>query len=310
MSNNQALTFGPVNSRRFGISLGIDLSPNSKQCNFDCLYCELDKAPTVTKQNESIKVKEYITAVKKALVKYPETQVITITANGEPTLYPYLDDLVDELNKIKENKKILILSNASLINIQKIVNILNKIDIVKLSMDCASEECFKKLDRIDKDLNYKDILDGLINFSKNYKYEFVLEVLFVDSINNKEKEIQEIYKLLKILNPSRVDIGTIDRPPAYDVKAIGYSQLLNIANSMNDLNISIAHKNKIKLDKFLSEEEILNLLDKRPQTNDDINNLLNNESKIIFDNLFKNNSIKIKNQAGVIFYGRNKSKEV
>jgi len=310
MSNNQALTFGPVNSRRFGISLGIDLSPNSKQCNFDCLYCELEKAPTVTAQDTSIKVSNYIDAVQDALVKYPETQVITITANGEPTLYPYLDELVDELNKIKKNKKILILSNASLINEQKIVNILNKIDIVKLSMDCASAECFKKLDRIDENINHQDILDGLVSFSKNFKHEFVLEVLFVDTINNKEKEIKEIYKLLKVLNPSRVDIGTIDRPPAYDVKAIEYKELQNIANIMSELNISIAHKNKTKLDKFLSKDEILNLLDKRPQTIDDIDSLLNEESKVIFDELLKNNFIITKNQAGVIFYGRKKSKKV
>jgi len=310
MPDNQALTFGPVNSRRFGISLGIDLSPNSKQCNFDCLYCELEKASTVTKQNQSIEVSKYISEVQNALVKYPETQVITITANGEPTLYPYLDELVDELNKIKEDKKILILSNASLINNIKISTILQKIDIVKLSMDCASKECFKKLDRIDKEIDYLDILDGLIKFSKDFQNEFVLEVLFVDTINNKETEINAIYKLLCTLNPSRVDIGTIDRPPAYDVNPISYNELQSIAYTMEGLNISIAHKTKTKLDKFLDKNELLNLLDKRPQTKEDIENLLNDESKIIFEDLVNNNFITTKNQAGVIFYGRNKSKKV
>ena len=304
MQENKSLTFGPVNSRRFGISLGIDLSPNSKQCNFDCLYCELAQAKTVTIQNESISVIEYINAVKIALEKYPEVEVITITANGEPTLYPYLDNLVDELNSIKKDKKLLILSNSSLINDTKIANILKKIDIVKLSLDCATKECFKKLDRIDKNLNYQDIIDGLLKFSKEFKKELVIEVLFVDTINNKIAEINKIYKLISILNPTRVDIGTIDRPPAYDVKPITYKELQSIASTMININISIAHKTKTKLDKFLSKDEILNLLDKRPQTQEDIDNLLNENSKIIFNQLLNEDFIIIKNQAGVLFYGK------
>jgi len=177
-------------------------------------------------------------------------------------------------------------------------------------MDCASKECFKKLDRIDKEIDYLDILDGLIKFSKDFQNEFVLEVLFVDTINNKETEINAIYKLLCTLNPSRVDIGTIDRPPAYDVNPISYNELQSIAYTMEGLNISIAHKTKTKLDKFLDKNELLNLLDKRPQTKEDIENLLNDESKIIFEDLVNNNFITTKNQAGVIFYGRNKSKKV
>jgi len=96
MQENKNLTFGPVNSRRFGISLGIDLSPSFKQCNFDCLYCELAPTPTMSKQTHSINVKEYIDAVKIALEKNPEIEVITLTANGEPTLYPELSKLIDE----------------------------------------------------------------------------------------------------------------------------------------------------------------------------------------------------------------------
>jgi len=127
-----SLTFGPVPSRRFGVSLGIDLSPNSKQCNFDCLYCELKASKTVSSQSNYPKVSDIIIEVKQALGKNKNIEVITITANGEPTLYPYLDELVDRLNLIKENKKILILSNGGTIYKKDIQQILNKIDIVKL----------------------------------------------------------------------------------------------------------------------------------------------------------------------------------
>jgi wyosine [tRNA(Phe)-imidazoG37] synthetase (radical SAM superfamily) len=304
MNKNKPLTFGPVNSRRFGISLGIDLSPNFKQCNFDCLYCELEKDKTVSKQSESIEVNKYIEAVKEALKAYPETQVITITANGEPTLYPYLDELIDKLNEIKEDKKLLILSNAGLINDAKIAQTLRKIDIVKLSLDCATKECFKKLDRLDDSINYQDIIDGIISFSKSYDKELVLEVLFVDTLNNKQNEIEKIYDILKVVNPTRVDIGTIDRPPAYDVKPISFEELQSIAYQFEGLNISIAHRNKVKLHKSLSNESILNLLDKRPQTLEDIENLLDKPSKKLFDTLLEENKIITKNQAGVIFYAK------
>jgi wyosine [tRNA(Phe)-imidazoG37] synthetase (radical SAM superfamily) len=302
MQENKNLTFGPVNSRRFGISLGIDLSPLHKQCNFDCLYCELAPAKTINTQRVSYNVKDYIVAVQIALVKNPEIEVITITANGEPTLYPYLDHLVDELKKIKKNKKLLILTNASLITNEQVIKALKKIDIVKLSLDCATQECFKKLDRVDNTIDINKMIDGIFNFNMEFKNDLILEVLFVDTINNKEKELDKIYNILYKLNPTRVDIGTIDRPPAYRVKAISYKELTNIANSMTGLNISIAHKSKISLNKFLDEYEILNLLNKRAQTIDDIDNLLDNKSKIIFDDLLANNKIKIRNYAGVKFY--------
>ena len=303
MQNNQpALTFGPVISRRFGMSMGIDLSPNSKQCNFDCLYCELKGAKTVSEQSESLQPELYIQKVQEAIEKFPEIDVITITANGEPTLYSYLDKLVDMLNNIKGDKKLLILSNSGLMKDERIIQILHKIDIVKLSLDCATKECFKKLDRIDKSINHLDIIDGIIEFSKTFKHDLILEVLFVDTINNKPSEIEKLNHLIKQVKPKRIDIGTIDRPPAYDVKPISYEELLNIAKEFEGENISIAHRQKIKSNKFLDKNEILNLLDKRPQTKEDIENLLDEKSKKVFDILIQEDKIYTINVAGLDFY--------
>ena len=107
MSYSNSIIFGPIPSRRFGISLGIDLSPSKKQCNFDCLYCELEGAKTVDKMDTYPSVKDIINAVKESFLNHPKIDVITITCNGEPTLYPKLNELVDELNKIKKETKIL-----------------------------------------------------------------------------------------------------------------------------------------------------------------------------------------------------------
>jgi len=302
MQNNPPLTFGPVNSRRFGISLGIDLSPFTKQCNFDCLYCELQGSKTVNNQNNIVEVDKYIQAVKDRLIQDNSIEVITLTANGEPTLYPYLEKLVDELNQIKQHRKLLILTNSSLIYKESVFRTLQKIDIVKLSLDCATKKCFTKLDRLDKSLNYQDIIDGIITFSKVFNNDLVIEVLFVDGINNNDDEINKIYDILKLINPTRIDIGTIDRPPAYDVKPIGYEDLRSISDKFSGLNISIAHKKQVQLNKSMNETDILNLLDKRPQTKEDIANLLDIKSKVLFDNLVENDKIIIRNQAGVEFY--------
>ncbi len=136
--------FGPINSRRFGKSLGVDLSPKSKQCNFDCLYCELKSSNVVDSYQESIEVDEVISEVRNALKRYKDIDFITITANGEPTLYPDLKELIQKLNSIKGDIKTLILSNGSTIYKRDTQEALKLLDVVKLSLDCATKRCFKK----------------------------------------------------------------------------------------------------------------------------------------------------------------------
>jgi len=107
------IIFGPIHSRRFGKSLGVDLSPGKKQCNFDCLYCELDPAKTMDAYDDVVSVVEVTSALKTALKEHDDVDFITLTANGEPTLYPHLSKLIDEINTFKGKTKTLILSNAA-----------------------------------------------------------------------------------------------------------------------------------------------------------------------------------------------------
>ena len=84
------MIFGPVNSRRFGLSLGVDLSGAKKQCNFDCVYCELDAAKPIREQESVLSVEEILTELKAVLKKDVKFDVLTLTDNGEPSLYPHL----------------------------------------------------------------------------------------------------------------------------------------------------------------------------------------------------------------------------
>ena len=288
-----SLTFGPIPSRRFGMSLGIDLSPNLKQCNFDCLYCELESSKTINTQTSSPKVSDIIQEVRISLNKHPNINVITLTANGEPTLYPHLDKLILELNKIKNKVQTLILTNSGTIYKKDIQKTLAKLDIVKVSLDCISKKCFNKLDRIDKEIDCEKIINGLIEFKKIYNNELITEILFVKNINDNDDEIQLLYNILQQIKPNRVDIGTIDRPPAYDVKPISFQTLTSIANTFENLPVNITYKNRPKEIQSFPKEEIINLLKMRPLTKEDIDNTFDKNSKNILNDLAKNYIIGI-----------------
>lgn len=302
MSYSNSIIFGPIPSRRFGISLGIDLSPAKKQCNFDCLYCELEGAKTVDKMDEYPSVADIIKEIKNSFKIHPVIDVLTLTCNGEPTLYPKLNELIDEINKIKGSTKTLILSNGSTIYKEDIFNTLLKIDIVKLSLDCVSEKCFKKLDRVNSSVETQKIVPSMIEFSQKTQKDLVLEILFVKDLNDKDEEISLLYQALIQINPTRVDIGTIDRPPAYDVKPVSYEFLQSVANKFININVNIVYKNRPKSIQSFSLNEITSMLKRRPLTREDIENMFDIESKNILDNLIKDEIVTIINSSGVDFY--------
>ena len=302
MSYSNSIIFGPIPSRRFGISLGVDLSPSKKQCNFDCLYCELEGAKTVDKMDTNPSIVEIINAIKESFDKHPKIDVITLTANGEPTLYPNLNELIDEINKIKGDTKTLILSNGSTIYKKEIYDALLKIDTVKLSLDCVSEKCFKKLDRVNKNVVIEKINPSMVNFSIETKNDFVLEILFVKDLNDKEDEIVLLYDAVKKINPKRVDIGTIDRPPAYDVKPVSYEFLESVADRFENINTNIIYKNRPKSIQYYDKDEIKSMLKRRPLTKEDIQNMFDEESKLILNDLLENKFISLVNSSGVEFY--------
>jgi len=299
-----SIIFGPIHSRRFGKSLGIDLSPSKKQCNFDCLYCELDPAKTMDGQDDVLPVETIVAAIKEALKVHTDIDVLTITANGEPTLYPYLSALIDEINTFKGSIKTLILSNASTIDDPNVQEALLKLDEVKLSLDCATQKCLKKLDRSHSGILVEKIKEGMLAFKKAYRNPLIIEILVVEGLNDSEEEIAELNRYLLELQPTRIDLGTIDRPPAFDVKPVGYEKLLEISRQFDTtLPIYIASRKKAEIKPaFYSEEEILSTLQKRPLSEDDIQALFDEESQKTFRSLLKSGKIAPVEINSVIFY--------
>ena len=296
--------FGPVHSRRFGKSLGVDLSPGKKQCNFDCLYCELEAAKTVSAYDEVVSVETIITALKASLKEHQDIDFITLTANGEPTLYPYLSELVDAINTFKGSIKTLILSNAANIDDAKVQEALLKIDEVKLSLDCATQKCLQKLDRSHAGIEVEHIKSGMLEFKAKYKGILVIEILIVKTLNDRPEEIAKLNEYLLRLQPVRIDIGTIDRPPAYKVEPVSYERLLEISHLFDSsLPIYIVSRKKAEMTpSHYNEEQILQTLSQRPLTAEDIEALFDEESQKSFDTLLIAEKIKKVTANGVEFY--------
>ncbi len=299
--------FGPVYSRRFGVSLGVDLSPDKKRCNFDCLYCELDRAKPVDRYENPPTPEEIVKEVKNFLKHNDYPDVITITANGEPTLYPYLDKLIDLLKEIKGNSKLLILSNGSTIYNPEIRKSLSKLDIVKLSLDAAEEKTFRKIDRGLKDIEVSQIIEGMKAFRKEFSGELIIEILVVKYVNDSIENIKKIVEALKEIKPDRVDLGTVDRPPAYRVFPVSNEKLHQLAGFLKDFNVNVVERKYDKSYQFdLSEEDIIKTISKRPLTEEDIQSTFSLESRKVLEKLLKEDILKIEEKNGMSFYVLNR----
>jgi len=296
--------FGPVASRRFGTSLGIDLSPDTKQCNFDCLYCELAPAATISAYTQSYPPEEIVSELQASLKEHPNTEVITLTANGEPSLYPYLDELIKQIDEIKGDKQTLILTNSATLSSEKTYQSLLKLDQVKLSLDAVSLDVFRKIDRPHIDIDLDSLVKSLIQFSQEYTGRLFIEVLFVKGLNDTKEEVHAINKVLEEVKCERIDLGTIDRPPAYPIEGISYENLFAISQEFNPkLPIHIASRKDVNSHpSSYTNEEIINTLDKRPLTMDDVELLFDEDSIKRLNKLLQNETLAIKKISNIEFF--------
>lgn len=296
--------FGPVQSRRFGVSLGIDLSASTKQCNFDCLYCELAPKRAMLHQESITPVETIISDLKDALSHHPTIDVITITANGEPTMYPYLDELMAQINQIKGNIETLILSNSASLNDPAVFETLLKLDQVKLSLDAATPETFKKIDRPAEGITIQTIIESIARFSHAFIGKLFLEILFVKGVNDTPSEVAALNQALRGIECDRIDIGTVDRPPAYPVQGLSFEELYSVSNHFDPvLPIHIVSRSHASATpSSYTEDEIFTTLDKRPLTIEDIQALFDLPSQERFQRLVDEKKIAQIERSNIVFF--------
>lgn len=296
------ILFGPINSRRFGRSLGIDLSPNKKQCNFDCVYCELEAQKPQAKQDEIVSVEEIVLEVQNILEKNISFDFLTLTANGEPSLYPHLEELISSLRKIAKDKKLLILSNGTAVLDQDKFNALLKLDVVKFSLDSAISKTFYRIDRALKNIDLEKMIEKMAEFKTQFKGDLVMEILVVKDLNDNEEEFIALNQALAKIAPLRVDLSTIDRPPAYAVKKVSEEKLLELSKLITSTPVLLPKRHYEGEKLNFNEEELLKMLHLRSQSEIDIENKLDKASQVLLDKLIKEEKVKILNLAGVKFY--------
>jgi wyosine [tRNA(Phe)-imidazoG37] synthetase (radical SAM superfamily) len=223
------IIFGPVKSRRLGVSLGVNLLPTDiKVCSFDCIYCECGRNPKKYEEKVVLpgraevrqKLKEKLEEMRTAN-QLPD--VITFAGNGEPTLHPefagIIDDTIELRNKLTPKARIAVLSNATMIHKKEVFQALLKIEDNIQKLDSAFEETVKLLDCPNKNFNLQKTVDQLTNFDG----KVIIQTLFVrgsyksETVNNTtKKEISAWIELLKKIKPSHVMIYTIARDTPID----------------------------------------------------------------------------------------------
>ena len=207
--------FGPAPSRRLGRSLGINIVP-AKICSLDCLYCEVGRTKKAVMQRKPYyKASDILKEFKENFGKFEDLcDVVTITGAGEPTLNSELDNIITGIKEIT-NKPCAILTNTTTINIPEVYESLLKFDIVVPSLDAVTDDVFKAVNLPEKSINTADIITGLEKFSKEYKGKLFVEILFCKNVNDSKEHIENLIKVLKNIKCSKVQLGTIHRPPAY-----------------------------------------------------------------------------------------------
>jgi wyosine [tRNA(Phe)-imidazoG37] synthetase (radical SAM superfamily) len=208
--------FGPVNSRRLGLSQGIDLLP-PKTCNFNCIYCEINAAPQLScERGEHVPTDIIIEEINGLLANraaVAKLDVFTITASGEPTLHTGIGRVVRYL-KENTDKPVAILTNGSLLHMQEVREDLKEADIIIPSLDAARPASFRKVNRPAKCIaELEQIISGLEQFSQEFGGQIWLEVLFVKNMNDSPEDIEALLKAIGRINPSRVQLNTVARPP-------------------------------------------------------------------------------------------------
>ncbi|HAL45725.1 MAG TPA: radical SAM protein [Phycisphaerales bacterium] len=265
---NRGHIFGPVPSRRLGRSLGIDLVP-PKTCTYDCLYCQVGLTTEKTTQRKCwIPVEKIIDELKEKLSTKPDC--ITLSGAGEPTLYSECGRLIDEIKKIT-SIPVAVITNGSLLFMPEIRQELHNADMVLPSLCAGDEQIFQKIHRHATDIKFSKMLQGLIDFRKEYKGKYWLEVFLIAGLNDSDEQIEKIAQCIKKINPDKVQLNTVSRPPVEKVAALSQQRLEQIAKMIGENAEVIADFKTSAADGSTAKaEDVLEMLKRHPCSADEI----------------------------------------
>jgi len=300
-----SLIFGPVPSRRLGRSLGVDLVP-FKTCSYDCIYCQL--GPTTCKtveRKEWVPLDKVLDGLEPKLSTHPD--YITLSGSGEPTLYSRTGELIERIKAMTE-VPVAVLTNGSLLWQEEVRDQIAGADLVVPSLDAGEEEAFHFINRPHEEITFARMLEGLIAFRREFRGEYWLEILVLDPHTSSDAGFAKLIECVGRIQPNRVQLNTVTRPPAEDY-AVGVSgqRLSELASRLDPPGEVVAdfrgvHK---QVDFVAGREEILDLLRRRPCSLDDIAEGLGmhrNEVVKYVEELSAADQIENMQTAGKIYY--------
>jgi wyosine [tRNA(Phe)-imidazoG37] synthetase (radical SAM superfamily) len=321
LTDKKSYLYGPVPSRRLGLSCGIDIVP-FKVCTLDCVYCQLGKtARTTTERKEYIPIEPVLAELKKALSEGLQADYITIAGSGEPTLNSRLGELIDGIKKLT-NIPVAILTNGTLLYRQDVRTDCSKADVVMPSLDAGDEQTFQKINRPNGVISIEKLISGLCDFRKEFTGRIWLEVFFVEGINTADEQIAKIKDAIELTDPDKVHLNTAVRPTAdLNITRVSAEKLRQIADRLGPKAEVVAEfspafsgiLNESKIEDVPGHHSVMNrktqallsMLKRRPCSLNDICSGLginHNEAIKSISNLQNRGIIQTEEKDGTVFF--------
>ncbi len=302
--------FGPVPSRRLGISLGIDLIPK-KVCSLNCVYCEVGRTTNLTTDRlEYVKYDEVIDELKHFMSNKPKIDYITFSGSGEPTLNSRIGNVLTFIKEKYPKIKTAILTNGTLLYDKQLREELMGADVILPSLDAASRDVFRKIDRPNKKLNIETYIQGLVDLRKEYKGKIWLEVFLLKGYNDTKEELKLLKEAIFKIKPDIVQLNTLDRPGTkHDLIPLTKEEMQAIIDFWELPNVEIiaSPDERRNIESYSGDIEtaIIETITRRPCTLDDLQHFLGihiNEINKYLGKLEANNKIKTVNLERGVFY--------
>lgn len=205
--------FGPVASRRFGRSLGVDLLPG-KICSFDCVFCEVGRTKNLTVvRREYVPTAEVVSELRQWATSGDRTDFITLAGSGEPTLHTGFGEVLAAAADLRVARTAL-LTNGSLLHLPEVRAGAAKADVVKIALGAVSEGALKSLNRPHAGVDLGAILRGGAEFRRQFRGSLWVEVFVVGGLNDTEEALRPVAERLLEWRPDKIHLNTVDRPPA------------------------------------------------------------------------------------------------
>jgi wyosine [tRNA(Phe)-imidazoG37] synthetase (radical SAM superfamily) len=306
MSKPYKYLFGPVPSRRLGLSLGVDLAPY-KTCSFDCIFCQLGRTT-----NKTIERKEYVPtpAVTEELHNWLENDgradFITLAGSGEPTLHSAFGDVIDSVKSVT-TVPVALLTNGSLLGDSDVRKAAARADVVKVSLSAWDRFAFEHVNRPHPDVTLKSIVDGTWMLREMLEGELWMEVFIAWGMNSAPRDVSELADLIKPLRPDRIQLNTAVRPPAESfVEAAPEEHLLKLACLFEPSAEVIADFASSSAPLVATNEEgLLAMVARRPCTTDQMASafgLHRNELSKYIGKLVRTGQIGMRSEKGETYY--------